>query len=112
MKNIYIIIILSISAIVIYLRYFIGPTCLLSGDDKSVGAIIYVNGKEAGKMEEMLNRHYDPPRPYAATDLSIKRGEHDLRLIGKDGEILEKRILVKNKCYITVRFSTMEIHDY
>ena len=90
------------------------PTIYLSGDEKAIGAEIFVDGEKVGLMTEHIYRGADVNSEivaereekirkelgirsgdkFSGTTITVLRGEHKVTVVGKDDRKMETNILV------------------
>ena len=106
------------------------PTIYITGDEKAIGAAIFVDGEKVGLMTEHIYRGSDVNSEivaereeelqkelgirrgdkFSGINITVPRGEHKVMVVGKDDRKLETTILVKGgEMYGEVNFKEMTI---
>ena len=99
-----------------------GMSVIIDGDAEAVDAEIFIDGKKAGKMEkhvysgigeskERKQSHViKPGHVFSFGKINVEAGRHIIAFVGKDGERLEKEIMVAmGENYMRIEFSQMII---
>ncbi len=83
------------------------PNVYINGEEKAVGAKIYVDGEFKGEMEEWI--HPKSKKISSMTVIEVSNGEHMFTIINKEGKILEIKVNVRGEAYISLGFDEMII---
>ncbi|HAM38463.1 MAG: hypothetical protein A2539_06420 [Elusimicrobia bacterium RIFOXYD2_FULL_34_15] len=81
----------------------------LSGDEKSVYAEIYINGKKKSIFEKHVD--IDTKKIFGYAKINVQGKKIKLKVINVDNKILEKYIDIKGENYIYVDFKNMVIKN-
>lgn len=104
-------------------------TLHLTGDDEAIGATVEIDGKAVGQLgafsytgstspdpvvierERGLQREsgIHPGQKFAAAEIRVANGPHDLSVMSKTGKRLSRRFTMQGEDYIRVRFRDMRI---
>jgi len=85
----------------------------IGGDESSIGAQVFIDGKLKGVMEEKIYKGDYPGIPknakYACADIRVPYNTFSL-VVKKNGESIEKEIGYSYEMYIYVEFSKRKIN--
>ncbi len=81
----------------------LAPRVTVVGDTSVVDAKIFIDGKKVGSAEKEINS--ETKNIFAYVEVSGILGWHDLKIVSKSGQSLEKRVDFSGENYVNVSFN-------